>query len=200
MTVDYTPFDDFPLDMIGRGTGLVGAVFGNATDVYVILFPEYQEHPQGAPALWEVAPTRDEWATLIRQTDLIEMPVKVKDQDGKLYKAILRKCQRRIEQGVAWGVYKRDGYACRYCGRDGLPLTVDHLILWEDGGPSIKENLLTACRKCNKTRGNTAYAEWLIHGYYRRVSANLTEAQREANIAIVATLDGIEHVHQQRSR
>lgn len=199
MVSDPIEFSDFPLDMIGRGVGLVGGLWADEKSgtVYVFYFPEYAD---GYDDSHVVDLDREQWQKLLRQTDLIEMPVAVKDQDGKIYKAILRKCQRRIEQGVAWGVYKRDGYACRYCGRDGLPLTVDHLILWEDGGPSIAENLLTACRKCNKTRGNTSYADWLKHPYYRRVATNITVAQDQANLDIVPTLDSIERVHTQRSR
>lgn len=190
-------FKDFPLDMIGRGTGLIGALYANEENAYVFVFPEYAEDDRD---LWEVEIDRDQWLALLRQTDLIEMPVAVKGDDGKLYKAILRKCQRRIEQGVTWSVYKRDGYACRYCGRDGLPLTVDHLVLWEDGGPSTPDNLLTACRKCNKTRGNTSYADWLKHPYYRRVATNITVAQDQANMDIADRLHLVERVHQQRSR
>jgi hypothetical protein len=190
-------FDQFPLDKIGRGMGLVGAIFSDSENAYAFVFPDYQED---SPELWEVAATHEEWKTLIRQTDLIEMPVRVKDQDGKLYKAILRKCQRRIDQTVSWGVFKRDGYCCRYCGRDGLPLTVDHLILWEEGGPSTEDNLLTACRKCNKARGNTQYADWLRHPFYQRVSANLTEDQRIENRAVGERLHEVERVYQQRSR
>lgn len=192
-------FEDFPLDMIGRGVGLVGALWADekTETVYVFYFPDYADGYEDAAV---VDLDRDQWRTLICQTDLIEMPVKVKDQDGKIYKAVLRKCQRRIEQGVTWGVYKRDDYACRYCGRDGLPLTIDHLVLWEDGGPSTPDNLLTSCRKCNKVRGNTQYAAWLVHRHYRRVSENLTDEQREANLGIAGRLHLVERVHQQRSR
>lgn len=190
-------FSDFPLDKIGRGMGLVGGIWADEDNAYVFLFPDYSNDDW---EMWEVDMTSEEWRTLLRQTDLIELPVAVKGDDGKVYKAILRKCQRRIEQGVVWGVYKRDGYTCRYCGRDGLPLTVDHLVLWEDGGPSTPENLLTSCRKCNKTRGNTSYADWLKHPYYRRVATNISIGQHRANAVIADRLHLVERVHQQRSR
>ena len=61
----------------------------------------------------------------------------------KLYKAVIRKCQRNIEQGVSWNVFRRDGYACRYCGNKEVPLTVDHLVLWEESGPSTEANLVS---------------------------------------------------------
>jgi len=141
-----------------------------------------------------------EWEVFIRQTDLLEVEVKDTDAEGKVAKAILRKSQRQIDQGVSWRVWKRDGYCCRYCGIDGVPMTVDHLVLWEDGGPSIEANLVTACRKCNKVRGSTPYAEWLRHPHYKKASRNLITAAIEANEALVATLPGIPRVKHIKSR
>ncbi len=95
-------------------------------------------------------------------------------------------------------MFKRDGYACRYCGRDDVPLTVDHLVCWESGGPSTEANLVSACRKCNKIRGNTPYADWLSHEYYVRSARGLSKAVQEANAAVSGTLGSIQlkiHVH-----
>ena len=88
-------------------------------------------------------------------------------------------------------MYRRDHYRCRYCGANDVPLTVDHLVLWEEGGPSTEENLVSACKDCNKTRGNTPYHLWLRDSYYKRVSANLPPMIQEANERIAHTLDGI---------
>jgi 5-methylcytosine-specific restriction endonuclease McrA len=38
-------------------------------------------------------------------------------------------------------------------------------------GASVEDNLITACRKCNKTRGNMLYEDWLNSDYYKKVSA-----------------------------
>lgn len=133
----------------------------------------------------------DDWRAFIRQTDLLETEVVAPDQDGKLVKAILRKSQRQVDQGTSWVVYKRDGYRCRYCGIDGVPMTVDHLVLWEEGGPAIPENLVTSCRKCNKKRGNMQYGDWLESPYYKHISKRLIIAAVEANEAVTATLPSI---------
>lgn len=136
--------------------------------------------------------TREQWVTFLRQTDILETEVLTKaGDDQKIIKAILRKSARQVAQDVSWAVYRRDGYACRYCGKDDVPLTVDHLVLWEEGGPSTEENMLSACKKCNKTRGNTQYPDWLNHEFYKRVSKGLKPEVLEANAAIVATLDAI---------
>ena len=103
--------------------------------------------------------SHEDWKTLLRQTDIQEVEVLANDE-GKIKKAIIRKSTRQIDQRVSWNVYRRDGYACRYCGRDDIPLTVDHLVLWEDGGPSIEENLVSACKRCNSMKGTTSYKEF----------------------------------------
>ncbi|WP_212636678.1 HNH endonuclease, partial [Salmonella enterica] len=55
---------------------------------------------------------------------------------------ILRKNQRILDQKIAWEVYRRDKYKCRYCGIDNVPLTVDHIITWESGGATHADNLM----------------------------------------------------------
>ena len=173
---------------IGNKLGLVGAVFGDDDQAYLLLFPD-QSYPDKVKLL-EL--TLDDWKKVVKQLDILEVEVLRKGKDGNLGKAILRKTQRLIEQRVSWAVFKRDGYKCRYCGKDDVPLTVDHLVLWENSGPSTEDNLLAADRKCNKTRGNLEYKDWLEHPYYRKVSQNLTEAERKANQDLLPTLAAIE--------
>lgn len=133
-----------------------------------------------------------DWKRFLRQTDLLEVEIfEATGDNRKVAKAIVRKSARQIAQGVSWNVYRRDGYCCRYCGADDVPLNVDHLVLWEHMGPSIEGNLVATCRKCNKVRGNTEYADWLNHQHYKRMSARLTPEQRQANIDLLPTLDSI---------
>lgn len=75
-------------------------------------------------------------------------------------------------------------------------MTIDHLVCWEAGGATVEPNLLTACKRCNKTRGNISYEAWLKHPRYREVSKKLPEARRQANEALLATLPNIQlNVH-----
>ena len=132
----------------------------------------------------------EEWKIFLRQTDILETEV-LADDDGKLKKAILRKSARQVDAKISWIVFKRDGYACRYCGRDDVPLTIDHLVLWEDGGPTIEENLLSSCKKCNKKRGSQLYSDWLESKRYENVSQNLSDEVKKLNNEIQFTLDTI---------
>lgn len=204
---------DLDLRAVGNSIRLAGVVYADDTSTHVVLLPgegdllvENMTWPHQIKSRDESRRARvldldrDEWTKFLRQTDILETEVLQRSKDGKLAKAILRKSQRQIDTHVSWAVFKRDNYCCRYCGRDGVPLTVDHLVLWEEGGPSIEANLLSACRKCNKTRGNTQYADWLQHGYYKKVSAGLTPEVAAANVAIVATLDAIPRHQSKRSR
>lgn len=58
--------------------------------------------------------------------------------------------------GVKQRVLARDGYRCRYCGRRGhaAALSVDHIIAAARGGSHAQRDLVTACRRCNGTKGN----------------------------------------------
>jgi len=183
-------FKDFPLADVGTSIQLVGGIWAGNGVTYLFQFPEYG-HEYDTQV---IEMSKDDWKALLRQSDLLETEVLSKCEDGKLYKAVVRKCQRNIDQQVSWNVFKRDGYACRYCGRDDVPLTVDHLVLWEKGGPSTEANLVSSCKKCNKTRGNTEYADWLNHQYYARVRENLSTEQRQINQDVAYTLNSIELV------
>jgi hypothetical protein len=178
---------------IGNKYGLVGAVYGNEDRTFLCMFPG-----QDIATTEVLDMDLEDWKKFLRQSDLLETEVLQKTEHGQLAKAILRKTQRLIEARVSWGVFRRDGYKCCYCGEDGVPLTVDHLVLWEEGGPSIPENLLTACRKCNKARGRIQFKDWLEHKYYKRVSMNIGVTRRGLNRKLVATLDAIPRVHSER--
>lgn len=213
-------FENLDLLQIGNTIQLVGAVWAGNGQMYLCMFPE--EHggvyPGDATMVCfqgdaEIAANREtdvatlnmssaEWEQFLRQTDILETEVLAKAADDKVTKAILRKTSRQIAQTISWEVFHRDDFKCRYCGRGpGIPLTVDHLVLWESGGPSTENNLVSSCRRCNKTRGNTEYADWLKHPYYQKVSGNLTATVRQDNIDLAATLDAIPRmVHKQSKR
>lgn len=182
-------FGPFPLSAIGQTVLLAGVVLKGHGKTEAILFPDEDlDDTDNVGVIWEKTA---EWQAFLRQSDVVLTEVTALAPDGTIGKALIRKSQRLVEQGVSWQVYRRDGYKCRYCGKDDVPLTVDHLVTWEEGGPSTKENLVSACRTCNKRRGNLPYADWLQHQHYVKASKNLDPAVRAANAALVATLASI---------
>jgi hypothetical protein len=205
---------DINLLSVGHTIGLAGAVFTGEGKLYLVMFPNcrgevfsgqgkvlFQETGSEVEQQVDTLDLDDaDWKTFLDQADQLNTEVVARAADGTLEKAILRKGQRTLETGVQWRVFKRDRYTCRYCANDSTPLTVDHLVLWEEGGPSIEANLVSACRKCNKTRGNKSYADWLNSPDYKRLSVKLDEATRKANLDLLPTLDAIPRLVHKRSR
>ena len=74
-------------------------------------------------------------------------------------------------QGSKWirrerrlAIYLRDGLACAYCGasieEDAATLTLDHILPYSQGGSNASKNLVTACQKCNSSRGDRSVADF----------------------------------------
>lgn len=187
---------DLPPFSLGNTIQMVAAVYAGEGLVLVCPFPgEESDEYDYTERLQVLQLSADDWAEFLRRTDLMEVEV----TDG-IRKAIVRKTQRQIDASITWQCFRRDGYRCCYCGADQVPLTVDHLVLWEEGGPSIPANLLTACKRCNRTRGNTQYADWLASEYYQRVSMGVAPERLDTNEALADTLGGIRRENRVRSR
>ena len=182
----------------GHTIQMAGAIFQGEGQTFLAFFPEDADNQDHV--LERLDLSLDDWNAIIRQTDLLETEILARATDGTLTKVVIRKSQRQIEQGVSWKVFKRDGYSCRYCGKDDIPLTVDHLVCWEAGGPSIVENLVSSCRRCNKTRGSIEYSLWLEHPHYKKVSQELTPDIRDLNASLVVSLGSIPLRTSSRSR
>lgn len=60
-----------------------------------------------------------------------------------------------MNQTLKYKILKRDRWRCRFCGREGGELTIDHIIPRARGGHVYKKaNLVAACRKCNQRKAN----------------------------------------------
>lgn len=166
---------------IGNTIQLGGAIWTGQGRIFLVPLPD--ESLVGDIEVLRM--DADQWERFLNQSDLMDVR-----GPGK---AILRKSQRQIDQAMSWRVYKRDGYVCRYCGRE-MPLTVDHIILWESGGATVEDNLLAACRRCNKLRGNMEYEKWIESPEYIGVSGALSGEQLARNLMIVGDLDHLRSI------
>ena len=66
-----------------------------------------------------------------------------------------QKKRQGIRKSVRFEVFKRDLFACRYCGMtppDAL-LVIDHIIPVAEGGTNDIDNLVTSCSACNTGKG-----------------------------------------------
>lgn len=62
-------------------------------------------------------------------------------------------------------ILERDGADCVWCRRPIdvklVEATTEHLVPRIKGGPSVIENEVAACRRCNGQRGHLTPAEWI---------------------------------------
>ena len=62
-----------------------------------------------------------------------------------------------IRKEVRFRILDRDGFRCRYCGRDagdGVKLVVDHIYPHSAGGSNRDDNLVAVCEDCNLGKGD----------------------------------------------
>ena len=184
-------FEDFDLMEIGNKLEITGVLYGNSekNDILMVL-PGEEVDPM---YLSIMSPTMDDWRKIVRQSDIKE--VKLIGGNNKDKKIVLRKSTRQIETRIMWNTFRRDNFTCRYCGNDEAPMTVDHIVLWEEGGPTIVMNLITSCKKCNNSRGSMQYEDWLVSPQYLSRSIALDDITRLANDKVADKLPEIRKNH-----
>ena len=70
--------------------------------------------------------------------------------------------RRRMDPLVLSALLDAQHYNCVYCGAPD-PETVDHVIPVSRGGSRGRgQNLVSACRACNSSKGKRTPAQWLI--------------------------------------
>lgn len=67
--------------------------------------------------------------------------------------------------GAPWAalrasIFERDDFACVYCGASDVALECDHVVPVSRGGSNEPENLVTACRNCNRSKSDKTPEEW----------------------------------------
>lgn len=71
--------------------------------------------------------------------------------------------RKGVSASLRWSVFARDGFCCRYCGRqagqDCVELHADHVVSVADGGDNSFDNLVTACQRCNGGKSARSLSE-----------------------------------------
>ena len=75
-----------------------------------------------------------------------------------LDRVLLGAGQRRIPPVMRAWVMRRDSHTCSYCPAPAQE--IDHVVPWEQGGPTALFNLVAACQPCNRQKGNRTPVEW----------------------------------------
>jgi 5-methylcytosine-specific restriction endonuclease McrA len=65
---------------------------------------------------------------------------------------------------------------CAYCGKEGVPLEIEHLTPCSRGGSNRVSNLTLACRPCNQKKGNRTAAEFGYPELQAKAKAPLKDA------------------------
>jgi 5-methylcytosine-specific restriction endonuclease McrA len=71
------------------------------------------------------------------------------------------------QQGTLAGYETREyllqkwGRQCTYCGKENIPLQVEHIVPRAKGGSNRVSNLCLACEKCNTAKGTKDILDWL---------------------------------------
>ena len=149
---------DRKIEDYGNKLQISGMLLSNGEEADLILLPE-TDQPHDVNIL---QPSVEELQKIFYQLDVLEIT------NSK--KVVLRKSQRQVDQNISWNVFRRDNYTCVYCGNNHTPLTVDHVMTWEEEGDTVEGNLVSACRKCNKTRGNKDIPTFLESDYYKNLN------------------------------
>ena len=65
--------------------------------------------------------------------------------------------RKQISQKLRFEVFKRDAFACQYCGETppNVVLEVDHIMPVKKGGGNDINNLITSCFNCNRGKSAT---------------------------------------------
>ena len=72
----------------------------------------------------------------------------------------------------------RDEFRCVYCGRDKIPLTIDHVVPKSKGGKSNFENCVASCKPCNEKKGDKSPQEAGMYLRRKPVQPTIAEFHR----------------------
>lgn len=185
-------FDDFDLQKVGIDLTLSGLILTSTDQNYAVMLPD--QSLIGNLKVMHISV--DDFKKFVKQMDTQETSITAINGS----KIIVRKTQRILDSTVTWEVFERDNYTCRYCGRRGIPMSYDHVKLWEELGENTVENGVTACKKCNKARGNTDFAEWLSSDYVKERMENVPTRLMGMNIALLDVYKAFPNRISNRSR
>lgn len=70
---------------------------------------------------------------------------------------------RILDADLVARVLAEDNYTCQYCGQRGGKLTIDHKMPVSRNGSDERDNLCTACHRCNCRKGAKTVEEFTAY-------------------------------------
>lgn len=99
---------------------------------------------------------------LFNQYSLLEEDIKIPMYKLSDAPVRLNVVNARLWRMISLEVFERDNYTCQYCGQIGGLLEVDHVVPFSKGGSDSVDNLITACRHCNRQKRDKSVEEFLL--------------------------------------
>jgi hypothetical protein len=149
--------DDLPdwVYRIGNVLKLSGLIFSGMNTNYRLYLAGHK-HASNKPTVEKMyEPDERLWAEILKRSD---DPVYL--EGGK--KPWLRKAERLVSGYVQQQIWARDGFQCAYCGAEfgKVLMTIDHWMPLELGGANDTTNYISACKRCNKDKGDKHPKNW----------------------------------------
>jgi CRISPR/Cas system Type II protein with McrA/HNH and RuvC-like nuclease domain len=94
---------------------------------------------------------------VIYEADIFD---EIEEFEQKYIKSRLYTTDIKLWKEIQHKVFERDDYTCRYCGKTGVILEVDHIVPISKGGTNDYDNLATACRRCNRQKKDKTVEEF----------------------------------------
>lgn len=162
----YYPTDGRPalFDDVGHLLRIIGLVLsGEGGESVAIIVPGEAVGTYPATSVAVAYPTAEEWTQIITTSD---DPIWF--EASPMGKISHRKVLRQISGFAQQKIWARDGFKCIYCGKEmgEVSLTIDHFTPLELGGSDRSDNLVAACRRCNKDKGSMPPEEFCNYRGY----------------------------------
>jgi hypothetical protein len=94
--------------------------------------------------------------------------------------------RKSIGDKVRFEVFKRDSFACQYCGAKApdVVLNVDHIHPVSQGGGNDIINLITSCRDCNSGKSDRSLSDSSVLAKQRQQLEDLEERRAQLEMMV----------------
>jgi len=91
------------------------------------------------------------------------------------------KMRKALSKKIRFEVFKRDKFACQYCGRSApdIVLNVDHVNPVSNGGDNSLFNLITSCFECNAGKSDRKLSDSTLIKKQKKQMALLQEKREQ---------------------
>jgi len=152
-------FEEIEKIEIGNAIGFVGTVWLDSKADQFYILPVVEDLPVDMENVAIFNFSDSEKIRFLNQAWLLESS-RYSDFKNKAVKTALYRSQSSIHPSLRWRVFRRDNFACCYCGYNQGELTFDHYLPKALGGFTTEENGRTACRLCNRAKGDLEPEQW----------------------------------------